>query len=72
MKVGIVWAHTAPLSQCSFRFEEYVRGLEALSCEEESDLVLAQGFRQKFQGDFPIQGGVFSEIDLGHPAPPQA
>lgn len=43
MRVAVVWNHGTPLSQCSFRFEEYIRGLEELGheafvvCPESSD-----------------------------------
>ena len=43
MRVAVVWNYGTPLSQCSFRFEEYVAGLEALgheavvACPESSD-----------------------------------
>lgn len=43
MRVAVVWNYGTPLRQCSFRFEEYVRGLEALgheafvACPESSD-----------------------------------
>lgn len=33
MRVAVVWNHGTPLSQCSFRFEEYIRGLEELGHE---------------------------------------
>ena len=33
MRVAVVWNHGTPLSQCSFRFEEYIRGLEQLGHE---------------------------------------
>ncbi len=33
MRVAVVWNYGTPLSQCSFRFEEYVRGLETLGHE---------------------------------------
>ncbi|MDE2923307.1 MAG: glycosyltransferase [Acidobacteriota bacterium] len=33
MRVAVVWNYGTPLRQCSFRFEEYVRGLEALGHE---------------------------------------
>ncbi len=43
MRIAVVWNHGTPLSQCSFRFEEYLRGLEELGheafvvCPESSD-----------------------------------
>ncbi len=33
MRIAVVWNHGTPLSQCSFRFEEYIRGLEQLGHE---------------------------------------
>ena len=33
MRIAVVWNHGTPLSQCSFRFEEYIRGLEELGHE---------------------------------------
>ncbi len=33
MRVAVVWNYGTPLRQCSFRFEEYVRGLESLGHE---------------------------------------
>ena len=33
MRVAVVWNYGTPLRQCSFRFEEYIRGLEALGHE---------------------------------------
>ena len=33
MRIAVVWNHDTPLSQCSFRFEEYIRGLEELGHE---------------------------------------
>ena len=33
MRVAVVWNYGTPLSQCSFRFEEYIRGLEELGHE---------------------------------------
>jgi len=43
MRVAVVWNYGTPLRQCSFRFEEYIRGLEELgheafvACPESSD-----------------------------------